>query len=507
MKFIKKMSKKKKIVIIVLIVIAILIIRGNIKAKQALLEENKIETEAIEKRTIAKSVSATGNITTENSKDIVSTLSGSEIATVNVVEGQKVAVGDVICTFDMSSVQNTLSDAKSSANISNAQSNLGIESAQRNLNDAVSARDSQIVSAQQEVETARQAYENAQNQVNSTTNAITTKQAELENLKATYTNTQTAFAALKPTDEKYNEQKTSIETMQKQIETLSAEIASLQSGIQEQQAAANQLKTAFDAAVSALNTTTTAQDSNVAAMQDNLTNAKLSAQAAGITQNGQLNTYEEQLEKGIVVSNIAGTVTSVNVKPGDLYTGSTIATISGVDNFIVEAQIDEYDIADIKTGMKALIKTDSTKDEELQGVVSYVAISPTADNSITATATAGKNVTYKIQITLNEQNERLRLGMNAKISIILDSKENVWTVPYDAVYEREDGTHYIEILKDSETEEKEEFNVETGIEGTYYVEIISPNLKEGMEVVLPKQEVTGTSIQDLIMEEGPDAGL
>lgn len=41
-------------------------------------------------------------------------------------------------------------------------------------------------------------------------------------------------------------------------------------------------------------------------------------------------------------------------------------------SFIVEASVDEYDIADISKGMSVVIKTDATGDQELDGEVIYV---------------------------------------------------------------------------------------------------------------------------------------
>ncbi len=121
------------------------------------------------------------------------------------------------------------------------------------------------------------------------------------------------------------------------------------------------------------------------------------------------------------------------------------------------------------------------------------------------TGTTG-DATYKIQIELLTPNDRLRLGMNAKLSIIVDSKTNVWTVPFEAVYERDDGTKYIEILKNEETKEKEELDVTTGLEGTYYIEIMSDKLQDGMKVVIPDVD-TGNSIEALIEAMGADAGV
>lgn len=519
----KKISKKKKIIAIVTVILLIIIVRNVTKKNNS--EEKKIEVENIEKRTIAQSVAATGTVTTDSSKDILSVLSGSKIKTVDVVEGQKVSSGDVICTFDMSSTKNNLSDEKSTASITNAQSNLGIESAQRNLNDAIKNRDSQIVAAQKDVESANQAYQNVQNQINTINAQIAEKQAQIVNLNNSISqlqivnipaqNAQTSNEVPGATVLTQNDDNTQLANLNNQIQVLNAEIAQLQASLPELQQSANQLKTALDMSISTLNTTSTTADSTVASMQDNLKNAQLSASANSQAQKGQIRAYEEQLEKGVVTADVSGTVTSVNVKPGDIYTGTTIAKIDGTEDFIIEAEIDEYYISDIKVGMKVLIKTDATRDEELTGRVIFTAVSPTNSNVNGVTTTSSGNATYKVKIALDNQNERLRLGMNAKLSIIIDSKEGVWSVPYDAVYEREDGSHYIEILKNNNTvesntqitsDDKEELDVAVGIEGNYYIEVFSDKLKDGMKVVLPEREASN-SMEELINAMGADAGM
>lgn len=494
MKIPEKIKKNKKKIIIIAIIL-ILIIIGKVKSNKAQDITNEPEIEAIQKRTIAQSVSATGNIKTENSQNITSMLTGSTIASVNVVEGQNVNIGDTICTFDMATIKDNLSDAKTTASISNSQANLGIEAARRNLNDAISARDSQIVTAQEQVAAAEKNYNDAQTEISNLKSVLATKQAELSSI------------AVQPviTENTIETQNTITETnLVNPAEVLEQEITKLQISINELEVNIPILKETYETAVANLNNISSSLDSTVASMQDNLTNAELAAQSSSIAQNSQLKTYQEQLEKGIVTSTISGTVTSVGVKKGDIYTGGSIATVNGCDEFIVEAEIDEYDIADIKTGMKVLIKTDATREKELEGTVSYVSISPTISSSLTATPSS--NVTYTIKITLNEQNERLRLGMNAKISIIINQKENVWSVPYEAIYEREDGTHYVEIVKDENTMETEELDVEIGIEGTYYTEIISSSLEDGMKVLLPERD-TSNSIEELISSMGADAGI
>ncbi len=604
MKKIKKIPKKK--IIIIAIIIAILAIGIITVALPKEKEEETIKTEAVEKRTIAKSISATGTIQTTDTKNVTSTLTGMEIATVNVKEGDTVSIGDVICTFDMSSVQDSLNQAQASLNTSQAQANLGVQSAKRGLEEAISNKDMQMSVSQSDVDNAKKAYDDVQNQINVARNTLNAKQgeqnalmAQYEQAKATYdavkveydtrenaytalTNSYNAqLAAVENAKTMYNQYfrnengqiqqldsngavinpsnyqvgnyatathqsvdlayiqanntlasieaeknvatsnylnyKTTFENasnaftpLQSQYEAIMSEIASTQQTISTLEANANNLKTAYDKTVTAFNSTANTSDSTIASMRDTLTNSELSATSTSQTGQSQIKTYQEQLEKGTIVSTVNGTVTSVDVKPGDIYAGTNIATIEGCEAFIVQAEIDEYDIADVKVGMKVYIKTDATRDEELEGEVIYTALSATEENSAAmamgATAGGNSSATYTVKIALNSPNERLRLGMNAKLSIVTESKENVWTVPYDTVCTREDGTKYIEILKNEDTKEVEQIDITTGIEGTYYIEVISDKLKDNMKVVVPKVE-TDNSIEELVELMGADAGL
>ncbi len=579
-------NHKKRVIILSIIILIILIniIFSIFKPKE--VEEEKLEIAPIEKRSIGTSIAATGVIETSSTKNVVSTLTGSEVKTVNVKEGDTVTPGQVICTFDTSTVQDALNTAQQSLGISQAQANIGIESARRNLNDAIKNKDTQISSTQADVDNALKAYQDAQNQLENTKNSLATAQASLENLKKSgfdeskkisfetaknsyeqakneynnqlqlvnnlkiqynqYYNDGGTFIGAEPQEETQEVQqikqdylkeqatlaelKSSLDTkeasyksaeteyskyqtIEPQYTALQTQIAQLQSSIPTLEQTVNSLKTTYEKASQGLNTAATSADSTIASMQDALNNAELSSNLNQTTQQAQINTYKEQLDKGVLTSTVSGTVTSVNVKPGDIYTGATIAVIEGVEEFIIESEIDEYDIADIDVGMEVLIKTDATRDEELRGRVIYVSASATTNQAsqmagMSASMSASGNATYKIQISLDTPNERLRLGMNAKLSIITDSRENVWAVPIDAIHVRDDGTKYIEVLnnENENIENKQELDVTTGLESSYYVEISSSKLTSGMQVVMPQVEANN-SMETLIELMGADAGL
>lgn len=586
--FKKLKGKKKRVIIIIIILLLIILMVRNNKKKQEASQTVTIETATIEKRDIAQSISATGKITTSNTKNVTSTLTGIEIATVNVKEGQQVSVGDIICTFDMTDIQENLTQAQSSANLSSVQANLGVQSAQRNLNEAINSKGNQIASGQNDVNSAKQAYDTAQNQLNQAKQSLTAKQTELANLTPTYQAEQAKFAGIeaeytakqqaqntaqnayqaqeavvqntkieysqyfdetgnpiKPgadpsiatnyTNAKtmltklevelntakislsnyqsiYDTANTSFAPIKAQFEALSAEIAGLQESVISLETNVNTLKSAYDKALEGLNSISSTADMNIASMQDALKNAQLGVTQDSQAQNSQMKPLQDQLDKGVVKSTVNGTVTAVGVKQGDVYAGGNIVTIEGCEELIIEAEIGEYDIPDVKEGMKVFVKTDATREEELKGRIIYVAttatgITSTNDTSLaTGAMSTGSNATYKIKIDLLTPNERLRLGMNAKLSIITELKEDVWSVPYDCIYEREDGSNYIEIAKNEEGTEKEELNVQKGLQGTYYTEITSADLKEGMKVVMPTVDA-GESVEKLLEMMGADAGM
>ena len=152
----------------------------------------------------------------------------------------------------------------------------------------------------------------------------------------------------------------------------------------------------------------------------------------------------DKLDDCVVTSPISGVVTSVLVEVGDTYKGEEIAIIQDSENFVVDATVDEYDISDIAKGMKAVIKTDATDDEELEGEVTFVAPTPNSTQGNAGNASNTSN--YSIQIALKDKNDRLRVGMTAKTSIVLGSVTDVYAVAYDCIETDESGNSYITVV-------------------------------------------------------------
>lgn len=179
-----------------------------------------------------------------------------------------------------------------------------------------------------------------------------------------------------------------------------------------------------------------------------------------------------------ITSPIDGVITSLNVSVGD-YVRAESSLAKVVNNYDVEFQIDvdELDILDVKIGQEVKVTIDAISDTEKEpmiGTVSEIALEGTSMNSVT---------TYPVTISL-EGNDSIKMGMNCSAEIIIESKENILTIPVEAVSTREDK--YFVTLEDGTEKE-----VETGIYDEDNIEIVS-GLEEGQSVILP-QLVKGTS--------------
>ena len=294
------------------------------------------------------------------------------------------------------------------------------------------------------------------------------------------------------------------------------------------------------------------QDTSVQNKTDSLTTSKLNATTSTLSDEQKVKTYQEQLENCVLKAPISGVITAVNAKAGDTYNGGALFTIEDVSAYEVSAEIDEYDIGKIREGQTVVIKTNGTGDEELKGTVQQVAPRATAK---TTTASSSSEVTYNVRISIDTANDLLKLDMTAKLSIIQDSKENVLTVPYEAIWEDESGNYYVEVVESVNTnadiqvqpeegannadeqngqpqndmaqsqEEQPEGRgrdgnnsggtdlntrrvyVKKGIESDYYIEVISDEITEGMEVVVPRNGQDGMDIQMMMQNQGPMGGF
>ena len=274
-------------------------------------------------------------------------------------------------------------------------------------------------------------------------------------------------------------------------------------------------KTAYESSLTAERKQDTQLESaaNVAVSQyetgqaaaDKVASQRVTNQVNTLDARQSISNAEKALENREVTASIDGTVTEVNVLPGQTYTGTAAVTIDDLSAMKVVAQIDESNIADVAEGMKVQALTDATGSDPVEGTVCYTAPVPTKDpattkstttgtstdssqssgtttttSSTTGTTGKGKKAYYEVDVDLGA-NPRLRIGMNTKLNFILKENKNCLAVPKTCIQSDGNGGYFVtRVMGDgSDLTQTEMVQVEIGAQGDMYTAIVGGDLKEG----------------------------
>lgn len=200
-----------------------------------------------------------------------------------------------------------------------------------------------------------------------------------------------------------------------------------------------------------------------------------------------LEAVKAQYYKGTLNSPIDGVVTQVNAKEGEVAQGVVVRIINDGNNFEVEAEVSEADIAEIFVGQEAEVTFDAfTSDEKFSAKVSQ--IDPEAKDI--------QDVVYfRVLFELDKIDERTRSGMTVDVDILSSQKDDVLVVPLRFV-RRDDAGSYVFVKKDKEEKQgffakkskaadnAEKRYVKTGIESDDGLMEIVDGVEDGEKVVL-----------------------
>jgi HlyD family secretion protein len=118
-------------------------------------------------------------------------------------------------------------------------------------------------------------------------------------------------------------------------------------------------------------------------------------------------------------SDINGRVYSVLVEKGDLVGPQIpLAVLGSADSFILEMQVDEYDIAKVDLNMRVLVTIDSYKGQVFEAKVSK--INPLMNE---------RSKTFKVEAMFTKPPKRVFPNTSFEANIVLESKKKVLTIP------------------------------------------------------------------------------
>ncbi|MDA1337586.1 MAG: efflux RND transporter periplasmic adaptor subunit [bacterium] len=181
---------------------------------------------------------------------------------------------------------------------------------------------------------------------------------------------------------------------------------------------------------------------------------------------------ETQVEKSRLYSPIFGIVTKQTAKVGELVASAVnIVSLISENDFEIETYVPEADIAKIEVGNTAKV----TLDAYGRGVMfeaRVVAIDP-AETIIEGVAT------YKVTLLFSAEDERIKSGMTANITIVGAKKDGVFAVPQRAIITR-GNSKVVRVITGEVTQEVE---VTLGLRGSDGFVEITEGLNEGDIVI------------------------
>lgn len=186
------------------------------------------------------------------------------------------------------------------------------------------------------------------------------------------------------------------------------------------------------------------------------------------------NQYLSAQGSKVIVSPIDGIITQINAKAGEVApTSGPVVTVAKLSELEFLAEVDEQDAGRLQSEQNAEITLDAVPGTKLPGVI--------YDISQIAKINATGGTYYPTKISLIDDNQFIRTGMNGDATIKTAVEENVLVVPSETIIE-EDTNKYIYTIENSKAKK---IKVTIGLENDTESEIKS-GLVEGVEVIIPE---------------------
>jgi len=471
MKKIWNFIKKHKIitilialVLVIAIVATVFFVKINSK-KQGNTTYSYTRTVTLSKSSLDKTVSATGTVESQNTTNVTASSDATyNVKTIYVKVGDVVKEGDTIAVLDTTELTKQIT--KQQETIADQ-----IKQAQHTYDNAVSSKDeiwgqretaiTTLNNANTALSLAKSNYDYAVSSVTYYQDIYDDAYDELEDATATYNaclDAETSACELEKNN--YDTAKTKLDNATRDLNDVKT--SSNYDTYEKEYNSAVQTQSQAQSNYDNLNAKFASANYAIETAKENLEKAST---------NDTIEELQTKLANCIIKATSSGTITALNMTVGSRPSG-TLATIQDLDKLKVSISVQEYDINDVEVGMKAVITSDATE-TEMTGKVSQ--ISPVASSQ----GMGSSSSTFACEVTIDNPDPGLLIGMNAKVVITTSSVDDVYTVPIDAV-EEDGGKSYIYVQNDAGEYDKTEVTV--GDSNDYYVEISGSNLKEGMVV-------------------------
>lgn len=300
---------------------------------------------------------------------------------------------------------------------------------------------------------------------------------------------------------------------QAMVQNATAQLGALKATLDQAQAAYNRQKKLLDDKVISASEFETAESAFRSAQANY--NAAMqsirSGQAGVVGAEANLARANKDVGRATIVAPMEGVVSLLAVKKGERVVGTAqmagteMMRIADMSRIEVRVDVGENDVPKVSIGDSALIEVDAYNNRKFKGIVTQIASS---SKNVSAAAAVSNDVTnYEVRIRLLPDSYKdlldpsrpksfpFRPGMNASADIQTTRRENVISVPINAVTTREKGSDKAVNSEKSSFDKKPE-NENDAATGTK-----SGDLDEVVYIMQPdgkvKKVLVTTAIQDI----------
>ena len=503
----KKKKNKKVIVLCSVLAVAVLAVTAYMLFKPE--EKLAVSTVQVTKQTINETLDTTGTVSTASEKSFT-LIDKVKVKTVNVKEGDTVKAGDVLATFDVSSLEAALTEKEN-----NYEKALAAYNKAKNASSSASKK---ITSTKKEIAELEAQIEKLKAESQTTTTAAASTEKKDPGVKVSDDLVKRFIKVAKRFGVEYNE-----ETARKVLSSLlsAGSTGSDISGLLDNLSTIAGSNGSFDM-------TALAQmgGSSGALINAEMSLVQIKAQLATLelqSDDNYISIYktvyenaQEEYQKALTQTNemkkgwIAdqkGLVSEVNIQVGETVETKTVVDGKNVDissiississgmdvsnmisaffgsekvgikvlNYplVADISLSKYDVLDVSVNQEVTVKSaDNTVHE---GKVSYVgAIATSSGSSLDISSImsgSGNTNTIPAQVTIEDGDKSFIVGTDVDISIITDTQENALVVPVEAIVI--DGSEVYVYVYDSEKSQAVRKEVTLGIANDTYYQVIS----------------------------------
>jgi macrolide-specific efflux system membrane fusion protein len=182
--------------------------------------------------------------------------------------------------------------------------------------------------------------------------------------------------------------------------------------------------------------------------------------------------WQKLYEASPLLSPENGQIIYLPTVPGQVVsTGVTMMVMS--DHLMVNTQVDETDLAQVKMNQKATITLDAYPNQHFIGTVRRISYFSVLVNNVT---------TYEVDVWPDDVPAFMRSGMTANVVFNTNEKDDILTVPSEAI-QQQDGQSGVLVPAEKKGDKPTFKPIQTGVTDGKQIEVIS-GLSEGDKILI-----------------------